>query len=191
MAEFWNCSQGCDSLSLTSAPRIMLQVKLLYFIAFLLSFNCLIIGFHNNRGPWKVGCSNPHWWINCSKVAVNKASCLGRSFWTDGHYLGKIAPELGLMREAKVPIFNMNYMKMCKRAPRARQTKEGLCWRASQGCWEQQCWEQERGALLCFWCGQMYPLLLVTLTMSNLLLSHCMSPFCIDSELTQTTTLEY
>lgn len=148
MAEFRNCSQGCDSLSLTSAPRIMLQVKLLYFIAFLLSFNCLIIGFHNNRGPWKVGWSNPHWWINCSKVAVNEASCLGRSFWTDGHYLRKIALELALMREAQVPIFNMNYMKMCRRVPRARQTKEGLCWRASQWC----CCEQWvlRAGMWCF-----------------------------------------
>lgn len=134
MAEFQNCSQGCDSLSLPSAPRIMIQVKLLYFIASLLSFNCLIIGFHNNRGPWKVGWSNPHWWMNCTKVAVNKGSCLGRSFQTDGHYLGKMAPELGLVREAKVPIFSMSYMKMCKRVPRARQTKEGLCWRASQCC---------------------------------------------------------
>lgn len=127
-----NYSLGCDSLSLTSAPRIMIQVKLLYFITFLLSFNCLIIGFHNNRGPWKVGWSNPNWCINCSKVAISKASCLGRSFGTDGYYLGKIAVESRLTREAKVPIFNMNYMKMCKRVPRTGQTKEALCCKTSQ-----------------------------------------------------------
>lgn len=127
-----NYSQGCDSLSLTSAPRIMIQVKLLYFITFLLSFNCLIIGFHNNRGPWKVGWSNPNRCINCSTVAINKASCLGRSFRTDGYYLGKVAVELCLMRESKVPIFNMNSMKMCKRVPRPGQTKEARCCKTAQ-----------------------------------------------------------
>lgn len=111
----------------------MIQVKLLYFITFLLSFNCLIIAFHNNRGPWKVGWSNPNWCINCSKVAINRASCLGRSFRTDGYYLGKIAAELCLTREAEVPIFNTNYMKMCTKVPRPGHTEEALCWNASQG----------------------------------------------------------
>lgn len=128
-----NYSLGCDSLSLTSAPRIMIQVKLLYFITFLLSFNCLIIAFHNNRGLWKVGWSNPNWCINCSKVAISRVGCLERSFRTDGYYLGKIAAELHLMREAEILIFNMSYMKMHKRVPRPGHTKEMLCcWNAVQ-----------------------------------------------------------
>lgn len=190
MAEFWNCSQGCDSLSLTSAPRIMLQVKLLYFIAFLLSFNCLIIGFHNNRGPWKVGWSNPHWWINCSKVANNKASCLGRSFWTDGHYLGKIAPELRLMREAKVPYLIWTIWKYAKEFPGPGRQKKGCAGELHSGAVENSNAES-RNVVLCFVFSVVRCTLLVILTMSNLLLSHCMSLFCIDLELTQTPTLEY
>lgn len=50
----------------------MIQVKLLYFITFLLSFNCLIIGFHNNRGPWKVGWGNPNCVLTVAKLPLTK-----------------------------------------------------------------------------------------------------------------------
>lgn len=156
----------------------MIQVKLLYFITFLLSFNCLIIAFHNNRGPWKVGWSNPNWCINCSKVAISRAGCLGRSFRTDGYYLGKIAAELCLVREAKVPIFNMSYMKNAQKGSQAWTHKgSAVLLKRSAAIVSSRCWEVERGS--CFLLNVVICcLLLMTLTLSYLLL-FCFTRFCM------------
>jgi len=50
----------------------MIQVKLLYFITSLLSFNCLIIGFHNNRAHGKLAGVIPTGALTVAKLPLTK-----------------------------------------------------------------------------------------------------------------------